>query len=99
MGGRGEQTPRKKGKNADGTENKHVTIYSQRGERKFEYDTVKNEKNKEKHGIDFEDAQKLWDDEDLYEFDLKFIDEDRLGNVARMNGKHYTAVTTIRGEG
>lgn len=28
----------------------------------FEYDQQKSASNKEKHGIDFEEAQALWDD-------------------------------------
>jgi uncharacterized protein len=28
----------------------------------FEYDPAKSEANAEKHGIDFEEAQTLWDD-------------------------------------
>ena len=30
---------------------------------KFEYDEQKSQINKEKHGIDFVEAQKLWQDE------------------------------------
>ena len=29
----------------------------------FEYDEAKSKANKEKHGIDFEEAQALWDNE------------------------------------
>ncbi len=33
----------------------------------FEYDVEKSRANLEKHGIDFVDAQALWDDPDLLE--------------------------------
>lgn len=31
----------------------------------FEYDTNKSQSNKQKHGIDFEEAQQLWKDHNL----------------------------------
>ena len=30
----------------------------------FEFDQIKSETNKQKHDIDFYEAQKLWDDKD-----------------------------------
>jgi uncharacterized DUF497 family protein len=33
----------------------------------FEYDSAKSERNKEKLGIDFKQAQALWEDMDLLE--------------------------------
>ena len=34
----------------------------------FEFDQEKSEANKKKHGIDFDDAQKLWHDSDRIEW-------------------------------
>ena len=34
---------------------------------KFEYDTNKSLSNKQKHGIDFEEAKLLWDDDKMVE--------------------------------
>jgi len=48
----------------------------------FEFDPKKSESNKQKHGIDFYDAQTLWDDPDLIEIPVKTSDEPRfLGNI------------------
>ena len=64
---------------------------------KFEYDPNKSEKNKAKHGIDFEEAQGLWDDEGLLIFPLRFEAEPRQACIGRLNGKHWTAIMTCRG--
>jgi uncharacterized DUF497 family protein len=32
---------------------------------KFDFDPTKSKKNKEKHGIDFVEAQKIWEDVDV----------------------------------
>jgi len=37
----------------------------------FEFDHKKSESNKRKHGIDFYEAQKLWDDTDFIEIPVK----------------------------
>jgi len=34
---------------------------------KFEFDINKSNQNKEKHGIDFIEAQALWEEVDIYE--------------------------------
>jgi uncharacterized DUF497 family protein len=36
---------------------------------------MKSERNKQKHGIDFNEAQALWDDPDLIEIPVQTIDE------------------------
>jgi len=38
---------------------------------KFEYNPNKSQLNQEKHGIDFIEAQKLWQDEDLLQIPAK----------------------------
>jgi uncharacterized DUF497 family protein len=43
----------------------------------FKFDTRKRAANKKKHGIDFYEAQALWNDPDLIEIPLKTIDEPR----------------------
>jgi uncharacterized DUF497 family protein len=42
---------------------------------KFVYDPKKSATNLEKHGIDFDTAQKLWSDPDLLEIPAKTVDE------------------------
>ena len=62
----------------------------------FEYDENKNLSNLEKHGIDFEDAQALWDDPDLLEIPAKTSDEPRFLAIGLIGDKHWSAVITYR---
>ena len=43
----------------------------------FEFDKRKSESNKRKHGIDFTEAQALWNDPDLIEIPARTADEPR----------------------
>jgi len=63
----------------------------------FEYDPAKSEANLRKHGIDFEAAQQLWQDEDLLEIPAKTEDEPRFLAIGRIGAKHWSAVVTYRG--
>lgn len=65
---------------------------------KFEYDSNKSELNKEKHGIDFDEAQQLWFDENLLEAPLTFLDEARFVCIGKIEEKHWSAVITYRSE-
>lgn len=62
----------------------------------FEFDPAKSEANRAKHGIDFEAAQALWDDDDGYAVHVTQLPEDRWILVARWNGKHWSAIFTHR---
>lgn len=63
----------------------------------FEYDPAKSTKNLAKHGIDFDEAQRLWD-EDVVTLSTKpGTDEVRFLNVGIIGGKHWVAITTPRG--
>jgi len=64
----------------------------------FEFDPRKSAANKAKHGIDFNDAQSLWDDPELLEIPLKTEDEPRSMVVGRIGEKHWSAIITRRGE-
>ena len=63
----------------------------------FEFDPAKSESNREKHGIDFIEAQALWNDPMLLEIPAKTDDEPRFLMIGRMDGKHWSAVITYRG--
>jgi uncharacterized DUF497 family protein len=63
----------------------------------FEYDEVKSRANLAKHGIDFVDAQTLWNDPDLLEIPARVEDEPRFLVVGRIAAKHWSAVITPRG--
>ncbi|GAB4140266.1 MAG: BrnT family toxin [Sphingomonadales bacterium] len=65
---------------------------------KFEYDPDKSIGNREKHGIDFDEAQALWDDPYLIEAPAKLMDEPRFLAVGLIGARHWTAIYTYRGE-
>jgi uncharacterized DUF497 family protein len=64
----------------------------------FEFDPKKSDINKAKHGIDFHEAQALWDDPDFIEIPVKTSDEPRYLAMGKISGKHWSAVITYRGE-
>ena len=51
-----------------------------------------------KHGIDFKQAQKLWDDPDLIEIPVRTSDEPRFLVVGRIAGKYWSGIITYRGD-
>lgn len=63
----------------------------------FEFDPLKSESNREKHGIDFEEAQALWNDEAYLEIPAKVMDEPRFLVIGKIHEKHWSAVITYRG--
>ena len=63
----------------------------------FEFDTAKSESNLAKHGIDFIEAQGLWNDPMLLEIPAKTDDEARYLVVGLIDGKHWSGVITYRG--
>jgi uncharacterized DUF497 family protein len=64
----------------------------------FEYDPNKSKNNKKKHGIDFFEAQALWNDPDLIEIPAKTSDEERYLIVGRIDRKHWSGIITYRSE-
>ena len=62
---------------------------------KFEYDQDKSVANNIKHGIDFEEAQRLWDG-CLFEVPSQYEEEPRSLLIGLIDGKHWTAVITRR---
>ncbi len=64
----------------------------------FEFDEGKSQGNKQKHGIDFYEAQALWDDPDVIEIPVKTSDEPRFLVIGKISGKHWSGVITYRGE-
>jgi len=63
---------------------------------KFEFDADKSDKNKNKHGIDFFDAQALWEDPDLIEIPAKTTDESRFMVIGKIAEKHFSSIITYR---
>lgn len=64
----------------------------------FEFDPVKSNTNKKKHGIDFYEAMVLWEDQDLIEIPVKTSDEQRFMVIGRIAEKYWSVVITYRNE-
>ena len=65
----------------------------------FEYDENKSQINKEKHGIDFVEAQNLWQDENALIVQANIIDDEiRYALISIFKNKCYTAIYTLRNE-
>ncbi|MCX5846198.1 MAG: BrnT family toxin [Deltaproteobacteria bacterium] len=64
----------------------------------FEFDSENSDNNKKKHGIDFLDAQALWDDSDYIIIPAITIDEPRFLVVGKIEDKHWSGVITYRNE-
>jgi uncharacterized DUF497 family protein len=64
----------------------------------FEFDPQKSKGNLAKHGIDFLDAQRLWDDPMLLEIPARTEDERRSIVIGLIDAKHWSAVVTFRGK-
>ncbi len=64
----------------------------------FEFNEQKGKANKAKHGIDFREAQALWEDVDALEIPARTDDEPRTIVIGRIGEKHWSAIITHRGE-
>ncbi len=62
----------------------------------FEFDEAKSAANQQKHGIDFVDAQRLWDDPNMLEVPARTADEPRFLVIGRLDGLCWSAVITYR---
>ena len=63
----------------------------------FEFDLDKSATNKQKHGIDFMDAQQIWSDVDRIIFPARTVGEQRYVIIGRIDNKHWSAIYTMRG--
>ena len=64
----------------------------------FEFDQNKSDTNKIKHGIDFIEAQELWNDVDFLEIPAKTTDESRFLIIGKIGEKHWTGIITYRND-
>jgi uncharacterized protein len=62
----------------------------------FEFNEAKSRANKAKHGIDFVEAQALWQDDNLLRIGARLEDEQRFVMIGLIGGKHWSAVVTYR---
>ena len=64
----------------------------------FEFDPGKSLRNQEKHGINFVQGQKLWEDPKLITLKAKLESEARTLNIGKIGDRLWTAIATYRGE-
>lgn len=64
----------------------------------FEFDAEKSASNKQKHGIDFIEAQSIWDDPNATEIAARSEEENRLIIVGMIRERLWAAIVTYRGE-
>jgi uncharacterized DUF497 family protein len=63
---------------------------------KFEWDEKKSQANKSEHGIDFNTAIELWNDQDRIEILTNFPAENRNALIGKIGNKLWTAIFTRR---
>ncbi len=62
----------------------------------FEFDPAKSDVNKAKHGIDFIEAQTMWDDTGLTILPSKYLEEMRYLGIGVIESVHWTVIFTER---
>ena len=65
---------------------------------RFEFDPDKSAANKDKHGIDFVQAQLVWEDEKRIIVQARSDTEVRYMAVGMIDGKLWAAFHTLRGD-
>ncbi len=63
---------------------------------KFAFDINKSKGNQEKHGIDFVEAQQLWNDPDLIQIPSRSLDEERFIMIGIILDKTWSAIIAYR---
>lgn len=63
-----------------------------------EFDPAKSSRNQRKHGIDFVEAQALWDDPGMVEIPARTVDEPRCLVIGRIGQRYGSAIVTYRGD-
>ena len=62
----------------------------------FEFDPAKSAANQAEHGIDFVEAQELWNDRERLEIPARSVDESRLQVVGQIGDTVWSAFVTTR---
>jgi len=65
---------------------------------RFEFDPQKSAAHKVKHGIDFVEAQAIWEDPDRLEIQARSLDEPRFQMIGRIDQNTWSAFITYRHE-
>jgi uncharacterized protein len=64
----------------------------------FEFDPNKSAANKEKHGLDFVQAQAIWADDNVVEIAARSEPEARTAVIGRIDEVIWLAIVTRRGD-
>jgi hypothetical protein len=64
----------------------------------FEFDPAKSAANLLKHGIDFEEAKRLWKDDNLFEVPAPSAEETRYAAIGMIGTRYWTAIITYRAD-
>jgi len=64
----------------------------------FDFDPNKSRMNREKHGLDFVEAQNLWLDDSRLVIPARTDDEPRFAIIARWGERIWTGIFTTRGQ-
>jgi len=64
----------------------------------FEYDPIKSQSNMQKHGIDFEQAKALWEDEDRLVIPARSETEERYAILGKIKKKTWVGFYTHRSQ-
>ncbi|NEQ84227.1 MAG: BrnT family toxin [Moorea sp. SIO2I5] len=62
----------------------------------FEFDDYKSQSNLAKHGINFKEAQQIWDDSNRVEIPARTEDEARFFVIGKIAQKCWSAIITYR---
>ena len=62
------------------------------------FDEAKSQSNREKHGIDFIEAQAIWSDQNRVDFRARTEREPRYAIIGLIEDKYWTAIVTYRGD-
>ena len=64
----------------------------------FEFDPEKSKSNKMKHGIDFNEATRLWQDPERILLPARSLDEVRFLLIGKVDSDYWSAIYTWREE-
>lgn len=62
----------------------------------FEFDEKKSNSNRQKHGIDFTEAQSLWSDSNRIQIPARTEEEQRFIVIGKITDRYWSAVITYR---
>ncbi|MCK4560008.1 MAG: BrnT family toxin [Calditrichia bacterium] len=64
----------------------------------FEFDKQKSKRNKEKHGINFVETQRIWEDPEFVMIPARTIGESRYLLIGKYDNRIWSAIFTLRNQ-